>query len=150
MSEQSSPPVAELDPANDLEKALAAAQNGESTTAEFLQQLIDANVFVLIGQSEEQSEGQDEGQDEEDQNIQPLVLEGPDKVPMLVMFTGSERTAPLTQEFPDFTFPLEVEFAWLVANSNDGMGIVINPGWSYGASLPPEVLTQLRNKDDTA
>lgn len=138
MSEES-PPVVELEPANDLEKALAAAQNGESTTAEFLQQLIDSDVFILLSQSEQHD-------DEDGRDIQPLVLEGPDKAPMLAMFTHSERVSPLIEEFPDFTFPLEVEFSWLVANASDGMGLVINPGWSYAASLPPEALTQLRNK----
>lgn len=135
-----SPPAVELEPANDLEKALAAAQNGESTTAEFLQQLIDSDVFILLSQAEKSDD------DEAGHNIQPLVLEGPDKAPMLAMFTHSERVSPLTEEFPDFTFPLEVEFSWVVANASDGMGLVINPGWSYAASLPPEALAQMRNK----
>lgn len=139
MSKQSLPPVAELEPANDLEKALAAAQNGESTITEFLQQLIDSDVFILLSRSEERD-------DEGARDIQPLVLEGPDKTPMIAMFTLPERGSPLTKEFPDFTFPLEVEFSWIVANASEGMGLVINPGWSYAASLPPEALSQLRNK----
>ncbi|MCO6440832.1 MAG: SseB family protein [Nitrococcus mobilis] len=140
MSEQSSVPVAELEPANDLERALAAAQNGESTTAEFLHQLIEAEVFILLSQAEK-------GDDEDDErNIQPLVLEGPEKTPMLAMFTHSDRVSPITKEFPNFAFPYEVEFSWIVANATDGMGLVINPGWSYAASLPPEALAQLRNK----
>ncbi len=142
MSEQSSVPVAELEPVNDLEKALAAAQNGESTTAEFLQQLIDAEVFILLSQAETGDEEDDE------RNIQPLVLEGPEKTPMLAMFTHSDRVPPIIKEFPDFAFPYEVEFSWIVANATNGMGLVINPGWSYAASLPPEALAQLRNKGD--
>lgn len=139
MSEQFSPPIAQLEPANDLEKILAAAQDGQITTAEFLRHLIDSDVYLLLSRSEEpDAEGE--------RDIHPLVLEGPDKAPMLAVFTLAERTSPLTEEFPDFTFPLEVEFSWVVANGSDGMGLVINPGWSYAASLPPEALTQLRNK----
>lgn len=141
MSEQPSTPVAELEPNSELENALVAAQNGESSTAEFLHRLVDSEVFLLLSQTQKQDE------DEDDKNIQPLVLEGPDKTPMLAMFTLSERSTPLTKEFPDFTYPYEVEFSWIVANATEGMGLVINPGWSYAASLPPEALAQLRNKD---
>lgn len=139
MSEQNPPAVAELEPSTDLEKALVAAQDGESSTAEFLHRLVDSDVFILLSQQK-----QDE---EDDSNIQPLVLEGPDKTPMLAMFTLSERSSPLTKEFPDYTHPYEVEFSWIVANASEGMGLVINPGWSYAASLPPEALAQLRNKN---
>lgn len=141
MSEQSSVPVAELEPANDLEKTLVAAQNGETDTAEFLHQLIDAEVFILLSQAEKSDNDEDD-----ERNIQPLVLEGPEKTPMLAMFTHSDRVPPIIKEFPDFAFPYEVEFSWIVANATDGMGLVINPGWSYAASLPPEALAQLRNK----
>lgn len=142
MSEQPSPPpVAELEPNSDLEKALVAAQNGESSTAEFLHRLVDSDVFILLSRAQKQDEEDDK------QNIQPLVLEGPDKTPMLAMFTLSERSSLLTKDFPDFTYPYEVEFSWIVANASEGMGLVINPGWSYAASLPPEALAQLRNKD---
>ena len=139
MSEENPPPVAELEPNSDLEKALVAAQDGESSTAEFLHLLVDSDVFILLSQQKQE--------EEDDANIQPLVLEGPDKTPMLAMFTLSERSSPLTKEFPDYTHPYEVEFSWIVANASEGMGLVINPGWSYAASLPPEALAQLRNKN---
>lgn len=142
MSDESLPPVAELEPMNDLEKALAAAQNGETTTAEFLRRLVAAEVFILLNQTQTRE------QDEDTAEVQPLILEGPDKTPMLAMFTDPERVSPLTKEFPDFTYPLEVEFSWIVANATEGMGLVINPGWSYAASLPPEALDQLRNKNN--
>lgn len=139
MSEENSPAVTELEPISDLEKALVAAQDGESSTADFLHRLVDSDVFILLSEKKQE--------EEDDSNIQPLVLEGPDKTPMLAMFTLSERTPPLIKEFPDYTHPYEVEFSWIVANASEGMGLVINPGWSYAASLPPEALAQLRNKD---
>ncbi|MDN5869166.1 MAG: SseB family protein [Nitrococcus sp.] len=141
MSEHPPPAPAELEPANDLEKALVAAQNGETTTAAFVHQLVDSDVYILLSQPAKRNE------EEDDVSPQPLVLEGPDKTPMLAMFTHSERVSFIIKEYPDFSFPYEVEFSWIVANSSDGMGLVINPGWSYAASIPAEAVAQLRNKN---
>ncbi|MDN5849053.1 MAG: SseB family protein [Nitrococcus sp.] len=141
MSEHPSRSPTELEPANDLEKALAAAQNGDTSTAEFVHQLIDSDVYILLSQPRKRDE------EEDDVPPQPLVLEGPDKTPMLAMFTHSERVSLISEEYPDFSFPFEVEFSWIIANASEGMGLVINPGWSYAASIPPEAVAQLRNKD---
>lgn len=126
-----------LEPCNALEEQLAAAQNGELSSADFLEYLAHANVHILINQSL--------AEETAPTDVEPLVVLGPDDQAFLATFTFPDRASVMTQRFPEFAFTLEVDFPWVLANAGDGMGVVINPGWTYGASLPPEAVAHMRN-----
>lgn len=128
-----------LEPCNALEEQLAAAQNGELSSTDFLRYLAEAKVHLLINQSlaEEEQPG----------DVEPLVVLGPDEQPFLAAFTFPDRASVMTRRFPEFAFTLEVDFTWIVANAGDSVGVVINPGWDTGASLPPQALAHMRDND---
>ncbi|MGD8709045.1 MAG: SseB family protein [Ectothiorhodospiraceae bacterium] len=131
--------AAVLEPDTELEYTLAAAQNGEISSLDFLTHLSEAKVFILINQSVAEEAAPEE--------LEPLILQGPDETPMLAVFTQSDRAAVITEQFPDFAFTLELDFKWVVANCGEAMGVVLNPGWNVGATLPPEAISHLRGDD---
>lgn len=123
----------------ELEEHLAAAQSGELDSIEFLQHLANAQVFIAISE--------DVARQEEPTSVEPLVLLGPEDTPMLAVFTLSDRAGAVTGEFPDFGFTLEVPFSWVVTNCREDMGIVVNPGWPVGATLPPEAVRHMQPEE---
>lgn len=139
MSEDTPEENLPLEPCNALEEQLAAAQNGELSSTDFLGYLAQSRVYILINQSL--------AEEETPQDVEPLVVLGPDDEPFLATFTFPDRASAMTRRFPEFTFTLEVDFSWVVANTGDAMGVVINPGWDCGASLPPEAVAHMRGED---
>jgi len=125
-----------LEPCNALEEQLAAAQNGELSSSDFLGYLARSKVYILINQSL--------AEEDAPKDVEPLVVLGPDEQAFLAAFTFPDRASVMTRQFPEFAFTLDVEFTWVVSNVGDAMGVVINPGWSYGATLPPEAVEHLR------
>lgn len=128
-----------LEPCNELEEQLAAAQNGELSSMDFLGHLAQSRVFILINQSL--------AEEDAPRDVEPLVVLGPDDAPFLAAFTFPDRASVMTRRFPEFAFTLEVDFTWVVANAGEAMGVVINPGWDCGASLPPEAVAHMRGED---
>jgi len=125
-----------LEPRTELERTLAAAQEGELSSTDFLETLAEAEVHMSINQSIAEEDTPDD--------VEPLVLQGPEDVPMLAIFTGADRASIMTGRFPDFGFTVSVPFTWVVSNVGEGMGVVLNPGWDIGATLAPEAIAHLR------
>lgn len=128
-----------LEPCNPLEEQLAAAQNGELSSTDFLGYLAKAKVYILINQSL--------ADEESPSDVEPLVVLGPGDEPFLAAFTFPDRASVMTRRFPEFAFTLEVDFTWVVANAGEAMGVVLNPGWDTGASLPPAAVAHMRGED---
>lgn len=125
-----------LKPETPLEITLAAAQNGELASVDFLRELAEAEVYILINGAA--------AREEQPEDVEPLVLLDEREQSMLAAFTQRDRAAIMTRRFPDFSFALEVPFTWVVSNCGAEMGIVLNPGWSVGATLPPRAVAHMR------
>lgn len=125
-----------FEPINHLERALVSAQNGETDTLDFMEQLAAAHVAILVDQEFASSE--------HPEGVRPLVLEGPDGEGLLAVFTAPARGLPMTEQNPDFAFSVEVSFAWAVNSTWEGMGVVINPGWGVGLTIPSATVSAMK------
>lgn len=122
---------------NDLERQLYAAQAGETPSEVFMKQLVEAQIFMPV---------QDDnaiGGIQRSTKARPLVVQGPDGLSALVLFTSPERAKPFLEHYPDFRGGLLTEFKWILERMEDGFGIVINPGDDLGIDLEPELVKQL-------
>lgn len=119
-----------------LEDALAAARNGELASTDFLHHLTEASVHILVNEAA--------AREEQPEDVEPLVLLDDDEQAMLAVFTGRSRCRLMSTRFPEFSLALEVPFSWVVSNCQAPMGIVINPGWSIGATLPSAAVVRMR------
>ncbi|MCC5860024.1 MAG: SseB family protein [Ectothiorhodospiraceae bacterium] len=126
----------EFRPLNDLERALVAAQAGEMASETFMRELVASQLSMLVDQ--EYAGSRDPA------GVRPLVLEGADGVPLLALFTAPARGMPMTRDNPDFPFAVQVGFAWAVGSCDEGMGIVINPGWDTGLTIPPAAVAAMK------
>lgn len=126
----------EFRPLNDLERALVAAQAGELDSVAFMQELAASQVVMLVDQ--EFADSRDPA------GVRPLVLEGGNGEPLLALFTAPARGMPMTRDNPDFPFAIEVGFAWAVGSCGEGMGLVINPGWDTGLTIPPAAVAAMK------
>lgn len=127
---------AEFEPLNDLEEDLLEAHTGEMETVDFIQRMAQSQVALLVDQEFAESE--------HPKGVQPLVLQGSDGEGLLAVFTAPARGYPVTEDHPEFGFSVEVSFAWAVHSTLDGMGVVVNPGWAVGFTIPPEVVRGMK------
>jgi hypothetical protein len=123
---------------NELEEKLMAAQEGQLPGTEFMQYLLDTQVFIPV----KDSIGI-EGFTASDKAV-PLTLKAEDGVEILILFTSPERAKVFLQDYPGFEGGLLVEFKWVLERSGTGIGISINPDWPVGMDLEPEMVQQLR------
>ncbi len=126
----------EFTPLNDLERTLVAAQSGELDSTAFMQELAASQLSMLVDQ--EYAESRDPA------GVRPLILEGGNGEALLALFTAPARGMPMTRDHPEFPFAVEVGFAWAVGSCSDGMGIVINPGWDTGVTIPPAAVAAMK------
>ncbi|UCC56890.1 MAG: SseB family protein [Gammaproteobacteria bacterium] len=123
---------------NELEEKLMAAQEGQLPETEFMQYLMDTQVFIPV----KDSIGI-EGFTSSDKAV-PLTLKTEDGVEILVLFTSPERAKAFLQDYPGFEGGLLVEFKWVLERTGSGIGISINPDWPVGMDLEPGTVQQLR------
>lgn len=126
----------EFHPMNALEEALVAAQAGEIGSTAFMETLVASRVHILVDQ--EFAESRDPS------GVKPLILEGGGGEALLALFTAAARGMPMSQDNPEFPFSVEVSFAWAVGSTGDGMGLVINPGWDTGVTIPPAAVSAMK------
>ena len=126
----------EFVPGNRLEEMLMDAQRRDMEPVAFMRELVNSRVHILVDQ--ELAESEDPG------GAKPLLLETPDGRVLMAAFSTVERAAPMTQQNPEFSFTVEVDFAWVVAVVAREMGIVLNPGSDYGFEMPPESIAALK------
>ncbi|MCD6059967.1 MAG: hypothetical protein K0S16_278 [Moraxellaceae bacterium] len=125
-------------PLNDLECGLLALQGGELSLADLLARLVGEQVFILL----DRDPGPEEARDDK---AAPLVLNNPQGLPVLAIFTAPERAISMTATFPQFAHGVWVEFAWLLRLVRPGFGIVMNPGTLAGFEMPPETVGRLQS-----
>ena len=124
---------------NELEQNLVAAQEGQMAGDAFMQYLMDTQVFMPV----KDSIGI-EGFTSSDKAV-PLTLKTEDDVEVLILFTSPERSKRFLQDYPAFDGGLLAEFKWVLERTGSGVGISINPDWSVGMDMEPEMVQQLKN-----
>jgi len=123
---------------NELEEKLMAAQEGQLPETEFMQYLLDTQVFLPV----KDSIGI-EGFTASDKAV-PLTLKAEGGVEILILFTSPQRAKVFLQDYPGFEGGLLTEFKWVLERTGTGIGISINPDWPVGMDLEPEMVQQLR------
>ena len=127
-----------FDARNELEENLLAAQEGQMSSDEFMKYLMDTQVYMPV----KDSIGI-EGFTSSDKAI-PLTLKTEDGIEVLILFTSPDRSREFVQEFPGYDGGLLAEFKWVLERTGSGIGISINPNWSVGMDLEPDMIEQLR------
>jgi len=130
-----------FEPRNDVEHRLLAAQEGSIPGDEFMRELLGAQLFMPV---QDEAHGI-KGFSKNDKAV-PLTLESEDGVQVLILFTSPERAKPFLKDFPGYEGGLLAEFKWILERVGKGYGVALNPGWSVGIDMDPEMLDQLAGR----
>jgi hypothetical protein len=130
---------AQFEPVNELERALAQAQEGRLSISVLMDAFLSSQVFVLIDKDPGPS-------GRWDNSASPMVLTGSTGVPMLAVFTAPQRSSNWPKLHPQFGFGLLTDFQWLLKGVASGVGIVINPGATVGLEMQPTGVADLKAK----
>lgn len=121
---------------NTLETKLQAAQQGQCSAPELFDEMLAAQIIVLL----DKPIG-DDGR--WDPTARPLALNSPNGFPVMAIFTTHEKGMPWVQQSPSHAHALYVDFAWIVRGLAPGVGLAINPGDALGLELQPETAQKL-------
>ncbi len=124
---------------NDLEQKLLAAQEGRLPENEFMQYLLEAQVFMPVRDSINIA-----GFTGSNKAI-PLTVKTEDAVEVLILFTSPDRAKTFVRDHPGYEGGLLVEFKWVLERTGSGVGISINPNWPVGMDMEPEMVQQLKS-----
>lgn len=130
----------DFQPKNELESQLLAAQQGRIDAEEFMQALLEAQLFMPV--EERLSVGGLQSSD----RANPLSLQAEDGTKVLVLFTSPERAKPFVKNHPGYEGGLLAEFTWIVSKMGSGYGISLNPGWEVGLDMEPEMVAELASR----
>jgi hypothetical protein len=128
-----------FDARNELEEKLLAAQEGQLSSEDFMDYLMDTQVFMPV----KDSVGI-EGFTSSTKAV-PLTLKTEDNIEVLILFTSPDRAKEFVSEFPGYEGGLLTEFSWVLERTGSGIGISINPNWPAGFDLEPEMVQQLKS-----
>jgi hypothetical protein len=124
---------------NELEKQLLEAQEGKLTSENFMQYLMEAQVFIPVKDSIG-IEGFTSSS-----KAMPLTVRAEDNTQVLILFTSPERAKDFLGDYPGYDGGLLTEFTWILERTGSGIGISINPDWPVGIDLEPDMVQQLRS-----
>ncbi len=125
-------------PANDIEEKLLAAQEGRLPGEIFMQELLQAQLFMPI------LDKHGIGGLQPSASATPLTLTDDEGTELLILFTSPERAKVFVQDFPGYEGGLLAEFTWILEKLGSGHGISINPNWAVGIEMAPEMIEALR------
>ena len=128
-------------PHNELEQQLVAAQEGSIPGDVFMQDLLNAQLFMPV-----QDEAHNIKGFQRNDKAVPLTVEAEDGVQVLILFTSPERAKPFLADFPGFTGGILAEFKWILERVGSGFGVAINPGWPVGIDMAPEMVEQMKGR----
>jgi len=79
-----------------------------------------------------------------DNKAKPLSIKSESGEDFLVLFTSPERSSKFVTNYPGYNDGgLLADFSWIMEKMGVGFGISLNPDWSVGIDLEPEILEQL-------
>jgi hypothetical protein len=123
-------------PKNRIEQKLVDAQEGRLSSEDFMQELLDATIFLPV------YDDSISGIQRSDK-AQPISIELEDGTEIMVVFTSPERAKDFLSQAPGQSGGILESFRWIVEHAGTGVGISINPGWEFGLDIEPELVTQL-------
>lgn len=129
-------------PLNELEEVLFSMWNGEISKEDFLRHFLISNLYIVV-------DGEPVGNTLGDRK--PMVVSTSAEAPkMMAIFSAPERATRMTQQFPDYNFPILVDCRWVLRCIGPSMGLAFNPGWAMGFEIAPEGALQLKQALDDA
>jgi hypothetical protein len=128
----------DVEPRNDFERDLLAAQQGRMTSDDLLRILMDTQVFMPVADEKPAVLNV-----QRSTRAQPLVLTGEDGTPLLVLFSSPERAKPFVDDCPGFSGGLLVEFKWVLEKMGGEYGITFNPGSEIGFDMEAVTVAEL-------
>lgn len=129
-----------FEPRNDLEKSLLDAQEGRIPGEQFMQELLESQVYMPILEKQ----GNAIGNIQLDNKAKPLSIKDESGEEFLILFTSPERAPDFVKDYPGYgDGGLLAEFSWIMEKMGVGFGISLNPNWPVGIDLEPEIVKQL-------
>lgn len=125
-------------PHNDLEEKMISAQQGLLESEAFIQELMDAQLFMPVQDDNSGIQGF-----QRSTLANPLTVQDEEGTQVLVLFTSPERAKPFLVDYPEFQGGLLTEFTWILERMGSGVGIAINPGFEVGIDFEPEMVEHL-------
>lgn len=123
-------------PTNDIEHKLVDAQEGRLSSEDFMQELLEATVFLPVyDDSVSRVELSDKAR--------PISIQLEDGTEIMVVFTNPERAQDFLEQAPGESGGILESFRWIVKHAGAGVGISINPGLEFGLDIEPEMVTLL-------
>lgn len=123
---------------NELELKLAATLAGDIPGNEFIQYLLNAQIFMPIRDETTAIKGF-----QRSTNAQPLIVEDEDGLQILALFTSPARARAFAEEFPDYKGGLLTEFSWVLRKLLGPMNIALNPDHENGLDMDEEMVASL-------
>lgn len=129
-----------FEPRNELEKSLLDAQEGRIPGEQFMQELLESQVYMPILEKQ----GNAIGNIQLDNKAKPLSIKDESGEEFLILFTSPERAPDFVKDYPGYgDGGLLAEFSWIMEKMGVGFGISLNPNWPVGIDLEPEIVKQL-------
>ena len=128
----------DFQPKNELEEKLLATHNGEVSLDQFMQILLDQNVFIPV-----RGDAKIEGFHDKSDKAVTLTVPAENGTEVLILFSSPERSRPFTDQFEGYNGGLLESIDWVLDRVGTGIGISINPDAEVGIDLEPDMVTQL-------
>jgi len=123
---------------NELEKMLASALGGGVDEADFMSQLLDAQVFMPIQDEASTIKGF-----QRTTKAQPLLVEDESGTQVLILFTSPGRAKEFVEHHPGYGGGLLAEFSWVLRKMDAPLCIALNPGYETGFDMDIEMVADL-------
>lgn len=122
---------------NPLEAILLDAQLGQVKPSRLFDLLCASQVFVMLNQPLGAGGAWVEG-------TELLVLEGPERAPVIAVFTAPERAVMWRGIATGFDHGLLVDFRWVLGGIVNDVGIALNPGSEVGLEMSADMVKKLQ------
>jgi hypothetical protein len=126
----------ELIPENDLETKLSRIASGRTTFMKAFNFFLNSLVVVLT-----KPPGNGEPPEKK-----PLTVRGPEGEPLLAVFSSRGRVATIVERHNGYKTVVALPAWQVISGLPANRGIVVNPGWTVGFTVPPELLQKLRKR----
>ena len=123
---------------NELEKQLMGALDGSMPGEDFIQHLMDAQVFMPIQDEVNAIKGF-----QRTTKAQPLLVEDENGDQALILFTSPGRAREFVNQHPGYGGGLLTEFSWVLRKMDAPLSIALNPGFETGFDMDAEMVADL-------
>jgi hypothetical protein len=126
----------ELVPVNDLETKLSRISSGRTTFMKAFNFFLNSMVVVLAKPA-----GNGEPPEKK-----PLTVRGPEGEPLVAIFSSGGRTATVMEHHNGHKTLVKLPAWQMISGLPKNRGLVVNPGWTVGFTVPPDLLQKLRKR----